>query len=60
MRFGVIAVSAVALAALLTTGALMNGACKTDHALWWCAPARAHVSVQPLETVPPKRHGAES
>lgn len=60
MRFGVIAVSAVALAALLTIGALMNGACKPNHALWWCAPARADASVHQLETVPQKRHGAES
>ena len=59
MRFGVIAVSVVALAALLTTGALMNGACKTNHGLWWCAPARTHVSAHPLETVPAQQHGAE-
>jgi hypothetical protein len=58
MRFGVIAVSVVALAALLTTGALK--ACKANHALWWCAPAHTHVSVHPSETGPAKRHGAES
>jgi hypothetical protein len=45
MRFAVIAVSAAALIALLTTGALMNGACKADRGLWWCAPAHTHVSV---------------
>ena len=44
MRFAVIAVSAVALVALLTTGAFMNNACKTDRGLWWCAPAKTHVS----------------
>jgi hypothetical protein len=44
MRFAVIAVSAVALTALLTTGAIMNRACKTDRSLWWCAPAHTQVS----------------
>ena len=59
MRFAMIAVSAVALAALLTTGAMMNRECKGNRDLWWCAPARTHVSVHLLETVSPKRHGAE-
>jgi hypothetical protein len=45
MRFAVIALSTAAVLALLTTGALMNGACKTNGSLGWCAPARTHVSV---------------
>jgi hypothetical protein len=32
------------LIGLLTTGAFMNSACKTDRSLWWCAPAHIHVS----------------
>jgi hypothetical protein len=59
MRFAVIAVSAVAVAALLTAGALMNGACKANRSLWWCAPARTHMSVHSFGTVPPKPHRAE-
>jgi hypothetical protein len=42
MRLSVLAVSAVALVVLLTTGAFMNNACKTDRGLWWCAPANAY------------------
>jgi hypothetical protein len=45
MRFAIIAVSTGALVALLTTGAFMNNACKTDRALWWCAPAKTHISM---------------
>jgi hypothetical protein len=56
MRFAVIALSAIALIALLTTGARFNGACKSDRSLWWCAPARTHVSDHQLKTIPPQRH----
>ena len=45
MRFAVIAVTGAALLVLLTTGASMNSACKTDRGLWWCAPAKTHVSM---------------
>jgi hypothetical protein len=45
MRFAVIAVSGAVFIALLTTGAFMNSACKTDRGLWWCAPAKTHVSM---------------
>ena len=45
MRFAVIAVSGAALIALLTTGASMNYACKSDRGLWWCAPAKTHMSM---------------
>ena len=44
MRFAIIAVSIASVAALLTFGAVMNRACKSDRELWWCAPARAHLS----------------
>jgi hypothetical protein len=42
MRLSVLAVSTVALVVLLTAGAFMNNACKTDRGLWWCAPANAY------------------
>ena len=45
MRLAVIAVTGAALIAVLTTGVSMNNACKTDRGLWWCAPAKAHVSM---------------
>jgi hypothetical protein len=44
IRFAVIALSAVALTAFLTTGAIMNRACKTDRSLGWCAPAHTQVT----------------
>jgi hypothetical protein len=47
MRLTKIAVSVVALVALLATGAIMNRACKSNRGLWWCAPSRAHLSVIP-------------
>ena len=47
MRLTKIVVSVVALGALLTTGAIMNRACKSNRGVWWCAPPRAHLSVIP-------------
>jgi hypothetical protein len=47
MRFAMIAVSVAALAALMTTGAIMNRECTSDRGLWWCAPPRAHLSIIP-------------
>ena len=45
MRFTVIALSAVAFVALMTAGAVLNHACKDDRGLWWCAPAKTHMSM---------------
>jgi hypothetical protein len=45
MRFAIISITA--LAALLSTGAMMNRECKSNRGLWWCAPPRAHLSIVP-------------